>query len=51
MNITLTHNTPNVSLATLEIDLEGLDRYDYAGMIEEWQDQTRLHHITQPQET
>ena len=26
MNITLTHNTPNVSLATLEIDLEGLDR-------------------------
>ncbi len=41
MNITLTHNTPNVSLATLEIDLEGLDRYDYAEMIEEWQDQIR----------
>lgn len=39
MNITLTHNTPNVSLATLEIDLEGLDRYDYAALIEEWQDQ------------
>lgn len=41
MNITLTHNTPNVSLATLEIDLEGLDRYDYAEMIEEWQDRIR----------
>lgn len=41
MNITLTHNTPNVSLATLEIDLEGLDRYDYAALIEEWQDQIR----------
>ncbi len=41
MNITLTHNTPNVSLATLEIDLEGLDRYDYAERVEEWQDQIR----------
>ncbi len=41
MHITLTHNTPNVSLATLEIDLEGLDRYDYAALIEEWQDQIR----------
>lgn len=41
MNITLTHNTPNVSLATLEIDLEGLDRYDYVALIEEWQDQIR----------
>ena len=41
MNITLTHNTTNVSLATLEIDLEGLDRFDYAALIEEWQDQIR----------
>ena len=37
MHITLTHN----NLATLEIDLEGLDRYDYAELIEEWQDQIR----------
>ena len=35
MRITLTHN----NLATLEIDLEGLDRYDYASLIEGWQDQ------------
>lgn len=39
MHITLNTNiTTNVTLATLEIDMDGLDRYDYASLIEEWQD-------------